>query len=56
MLAQEEVMLVQGRRCKVRSKENGPILNLRHYAYLLHFLEDSGSGVSVDQFAWCKTD
>ena len=36
---------------KVRSKVNGAKSNLVCNVQLLHFVEDRGSGVSVDQFA-----
>ena len=39
------------RSCEVQSKVNGAKWNLGRYSCLLHYLEDSGSGVSVDQFA-----
>ena len=42
------------RSCEVQSKVNGAKWNLGRYACLLHYLEDSGSGVSVDQFAVVK--
>ena len=51
MLAQEEVMLVQEDVVQVRRKMKGENRNLARYACLLHFLGDSGSGVSVNQFA-----
>ena len=59
MLSQEEVMLALRRWCEVWSKvksERGK-WNLGRYNCLLHFLDDSGSGVSVDQFAvaTCKS-
>ena len=54
MLSQHEVMLAQGRWCEIRSKVNRVKWNLGRYSCLLYFLEDSGSGVSVDQVATCK--
>ena len=48
MLPHEEVMLTEEGWCEVRSKVNGA---LAVESCLLHYLEDSGSGVSAHQFA-----
>ena len=44
-------LLVRWMRCEDRSKMNGAKSNLGRYARMLHFFEDSCSGISVDKFA-----